>query len=148
MNTKNSFLEYLESILSDNSKDENIENSKNESSPFLRYLDSMIDAYYDEIQKYLNKVENKETEESREIPIEDNKKEEIEEIEEKSNTKNSIVFMDSINQVPENIKNNVTNCAVEYFDHIIYPNYIFNEIERKHIIEVLSDFACWIYKNK
>ena len=128
-----------------------IEKSNDEASDkplkkslLLDYLDDCLDNYYQELQKYIDKADNNDSNEEKP----ESKNIEIEESENKVDEKTKTEFLDSIDEVPENIKNNVTNCAVEYFDKIIYPIYNFDEKERKNIIETLADFACWIYKNK
>ena len=147
---------YDEKELKEDNKDKNEEKK---FSVLLDYLDSCLDTYYNKLQKYIDEIE---------YEVENNKKEEIEEekkecdctrkIEIKNNNDSKeeekkpdykkTEFLDSMDEVPETIKNNSINCAVEYFDKIIYPSFQFNEDERKHIIEVLSDFMCWFYKNK
>lgn len=138
-----SILDLLNSMLSDyQNKEEDNKSEDNKSDKtmdskksLLDYLDDYVNAYYQEIQKYIDKTDNGE---------EENQEESKKEVDKTTR----IGFLDSIYEVPENIKNNVTNYAVEYFDKIIYPVYDYDEKERKDIIETLADFACWIYKNK
>lgn len=138
-------LDILNSMLSDYQyKEDEKSNKDSKKTSLLEYLDDCLDTYYQELQKYIDKADNndsnKEKQESKNI--------ENEKPENKVDEATKTGFLDSIDEVPENIKNNVTNCAVEYFDKIIYPIYNFDEKERKNIIETLADFACWIYKNK
>ena len=141
----NSFLELLNLIANDFHKEnEKSDKTTDSKTSLLEYLDDCLDTYYQELQKYIDKADNNDSNEEKP----ESKNIEIEESENKVDEKTKTEFLDSIDEVPGNIKNNVTNCAVEYFDKIIYPMYNFDEKERKNIIETLADFACWIYKNK
>ena len=141
----NSFLELLNLIANDFHKEnEKSDKTTDSKTSLLEYLDDCLDTYYQELQKYIDKADNNDSNEEK--PESENM--EIEKPENKVDENPKTEFLDSIDEVPENIKNNVTNCAVEYFDKIIYPMYNFDEKERKNIIETLADFACWIYKNK
>ena len=142
----NSFLDLLNLIANDFHKEhEKSDKTTDSKKSLLDCLDDYLDTYYQEIQKYIDKVDNAEEENQEESKV---KNIEVEESENKVDEKPKTEFLDSIDEVPENVKNHVTNCAVEYFDKIIYPIYNFDEKERKNIIETLADFACWIYKNK
>lgn len=141
----NSFLELLNLIANDFHKEnEKSDKTTDSKTSLLEYLDDCLDTYYQELQKYIDKADNNDSNEEKQ----ESKNIENEKPENKVDEKTKTEFLDSIDEVPENIKNNVTNCAVEYFDKIIYPMYNFDEKERKNIIETLADFACWIYKNK
>ena len=141
----NSFLELLNLIANDFHKEnEKSDKTTDSKTSLLEYLDDCLDTYYQELQKYIDKADNNDSNEEKP----ESKNMEIENPENKVDENPKTEFLDSIDEVPENIKNNVTNCAVEYFDKIIYPIYNFDEKERKNIIETLADFACWIYKNK
>ena len=141
----NSFLELLNLIANDFHKEnEKSDKTTDSKTSLLEYLDDCLDTYYQELQKYIDKADNNDSNEEKQ----ESKNIENEKPENKVDEATKTGFLDSIDEVPENIKNNVTNCAVEYFDKIIYPMYNFDEKERKNIIETLADFACWIYKNK
>lgn len=133
------FLQLLEEILDepkveklDLSKKEDVEKlNKNiedmkqliDESPFLQ---SFIDIFNPLIEELTKELKQKE-----------------EEIEEHPETETSDRPMDN---VPEKVKNNITNYAVEYFDTIIYPSLVqLDEKKRKDIIEALTDFGCWLY---
>lgn len=138
-------LDILNSMLSDYQYKEDEKSDKDsKKTSLLEYLDDCLDTYYQELQKYIDKADNNDSNEEKQ----ESKNIENEKPENKVDEATKTGFLDSIDEVPENIKNNVTNCAVEYFDKIIYPIYNFDEKERKNIIETLADFACWIYKNK
>ena len=133
------FLQLLEEILDepkveklDLSKKEDVEKlNKNiedmkqliDGSPFLQ---SFIDIFNPLIEELTKELKQKE-----------------EEIDEHPETETSNRPMDN---VPEKVKNNITNYAVEYFDTIIYPSLVqLDEKKRKDIIEALTDFGCWLY---
>ncbi len=133
------FLQLLEEILDepkveklDLSKKEDVEKlNKNiedmkqliDESPFLQ---SFIDIFNPLIEELTKELKQKE-----------------EEIDEHPETEVSDRPMDN---VPEKIKNNITNYAVEYFDTMIYPSLVqLDEKKRKDIIEALTDFGCWLY---
>ena len=127
------FLELLNEILDepkieklDLSKEEDVEKlNKNiedmkqliNESPFLQSFINIFNPLLEDLTKELKQKEEKEVKSDR-----------------------------PCDNVPEKIKNNITNYAVEYFDNVIYPKLDeLDESKRKSVIEALTDFGCWLY---